>query len=127
MDASALASVALEVGEQFPSVAREQPFGPDVEVLKVRGRVFLLVMGTAERPLVTLKADPYDAEQLRTAFPDIAPGYHMNKRHWISVSPGGDVDEQMLGELVTDSYRLVVAGLPVRERPVDPERFGLPG
>ncbi|GAA4192402.1 MmcQ/YjbR family DNA-binding protein [Microbacterium oryzae] len=127
MDAPALASVAFEVGEQFPAVTREQPFGPDVEVLKVRGRVFLLVMGTPERPLVTVKTDPYDGEQLRGAFPDIAPGYHMNKRHWISVSPDGPVDDDMLRELVTDSYRLVVAGLPARERPVDPERFGLPG
>ncbi len=45
----------------------------------------------------------------------ISPGYHMNKKHWITVESG---------ELVTDSYRLVVAHLPKAERPVGPHTYG---
>ncbi len=47
----------------------------------------------------------------------------MNKRHWITVEAGGDVDRQLLEDLVTDSYRLVVATLPRDRRPIDPETF----
>lgn len=48
----------------------------------------------------------------------------MNKKHWITVRPGETVDRALLRELVTDSYRLVVGGLPCAARPVDPESFG---
>ncbi|WOF23539.1 MmcQ/YjbR family DNA-binding protein [Microbacterium betulae] len=124
MDARLLTSHAMRVAEQFPAVTQEQPFGPDVEVFKVHGRIFLLVMGPPDRPLVTVKADPFDAAELRAAFADIVTGHHMNKRHWISIAPGDAVDRDLLRELVTDSYRLVVARLPARRRPVDPETFG---
>lgn len=49
----------------------------------------------------------------------------MNKRHWISVGDGVFAEgAQYLHDLVTDSYLLVVAGLPRRRRPVDPATFG---
>ena len=74
-------------------------------------------------PVVTLKADPADAVALRKAHTDITPGYHTNKKHWITLHPGGDVNAGLVDELVTDSYLLVVERLPKQQRPVDPETF----
>ncbi|WP_430459363.1 MmcQ/YjbR family DNA-binding protein [Rhodococcus opacus] len=48
----------------------------------------------------------------------------MNKRHWITLSPGGTIDKGLVDDLVTESYLLVVNNLPRPERPVDPETFG---
>ncbi|NUS75081.1 MAG: MmcQ/YjbR family DNA-binding protein, partial [Streptomyces sp.] len=76
------------------------------------------------RPVVILKADPGDAEALANSNRHITPGYHMNKRHWITLEGGEGVDKKLVTELVTDSYRLVVSGLPKAEQPVDPRTYG---
>ena len=99
------------------------PFGPETDVYKVGGKVFMLLITHQGVPLVNLKVQPFDGEALREEFEEITPGYHMNKRHWISVEAGEGLDEQLLLDLVTDSYRLVVAALPRRLRPIDPETF----
>lgn len=68
------------------------------------------------RPLtVNLKCDPDDAVRLREEYAAIAPGWHMNKRHWNTVTVSG-VPGRLLRELIEDSYDLVVAGLPRAER-----------
>src|SRR5215469_1555725 len=94
----------------------------------------MLMTDMPGRPVVILKADPDDAAVLREQYADITPGYHMNKRHWITVEGGGTTDEKLVKALVIDSYRLVVGGLPKSEQPVDPhsqsmatfERAGFP-
>jgi predicted DNA-binding protein (MmcQ/YjbR family) len=47
----------------------------------------------------------------------------MNKRHWITVEGGDTVDGNLVKDLVTDSYCLVVGGLPKSKRPVDPQTY----
>jgi predicted DNA-binding protein (MmcQ/YjbR family) len=56
---------------------------------------------------VVLKADPDNAVALCEQYADITPGYHMNKKHWITVDGGGTVDEKLVRQLVIDSYQLV--------------------
>lgn len=124
MDASRLHECARERTQELPGAGMSFPFGPDHEVYKVRGKVFLLMTELAGDPVATLKVDPDDSEFLREAHPDITPGYHMNKRHWVTVRPGGPADEQLLRDLVTESYLLVVEKLPRAQRPVDPSTFG---
>lgn len=118
---------AIERADELPGSAPEQPFGPEATVYKVRGKVFLLLSEGAAEPLVTVKARPADSTTLREAFPDIIPGYHMNKRHWISLRSGGGLEEALVKDLVTESYLLVVETLPRAQRPVDPATFGQPG
>jgi predicted DNA-binding protein (MmcQ/YjbR family) len=65
---------------------------------------------------VSLKCDPDLAVQLRTDHPAITAGYHLNKRHWNTVVLDGSVPEQLVREMIEDSYDLVVAGLPKREQ-----------
>lgn len=124
MEGRALQDTAREVAEELPSSAMSHPFGPEYEVFKVKGMVFMLLTEVPGDPLVVLKADPEDSAALRESHEDITPGYHMNKKHWITLEPGKTVHKRLVRELVTDSYRLVVAGLPRAEQPVDPESFG---
>lgn len=100
------------------------PFGPDWDVFKVRGKVFLLLTAVTGSQQAILKVEPLDGEALRREYSFIAPGYHMNKRHWVSVYPDAILTPQLLAELVTDSYRLVVEKLPRSQRPIDPSTFG---
>lgn len=111
---------------ELPGAELSYPFGPETAVYKVRGKVFLLVSDATNEPLVTLKARPADAAVLREAVAGISPGYHMNKRHWITLREGGSLTEQLVHDLVTESYLLVVENLPRASRPVDPEIFGQP-
>lgn len=125
MDAAELISLASARADELPGSERENPFGPEWDVHKVRGRVFLLTPldGTGR---VTLKSRPDDAVALRETFADIVPGYHMNKKHWITLTPGTTLEPDLIAELVTESFLLVVEKLPRRLRPVDPDLFGRP-
>lgn len=75
----------------------------------------------AGQPVVIVKAEPNDAKALRDAHADITTGYHMNKKHWITLGPGDSLNEELVDELLTDSYRLVLETLPRAHRPVDPD------
>lgn len=123
MNGQTLQEVARERAAELPSSTTSHPFGPEYEVFKVKGKVFMLLTEVPGTPIAVLKADPRDSEALRQSHSDITPGYHMNKKHWISLEPGGTLDTGMIRELVIESYRLVVDGLPRAERPVD-DSFG---
>ena len=100
---------------RLPGVTEETPFGPDVLVFKVAGKLFALA------PLdlfesVNLKCDPGRAVELRAQYPGITPGYHMNKVHWNTVACDGSVPHRLILELVDHSYALVRASLPKKVR-----------
>jgi predicted DNA-binding protein (MmcQ/YjbR family) len=116
MNGSALHKSAANCAEELPGAQLEHPFGPDWEVFKVGGKVFMLMTEVPGRPVVILKADPGEALALREQYRHITPGYHMNKKHWITVEAGEGIHEELVRELVTDSYRLVVARLPKADR-----------
>ena len=85
----------------------EYPFGPEAAVYKVAGKLFAVV-GVDRSPLqLTLKCDPEHSEALRAEHEAITPGYHMNKRHWITVALDGSVPRTLVTELIEDSFDLV--------------------
>ncbi|MFJ6796728.1 MmcQ/YjbR family DNA-binding protein [Streptomyces sp. NPDC091268] len=102
----------------FNAAVEEFPFTPETSVFKVLGKVFALSALDARPLKVNLKCDPEQAVRLRAAYEAIVPGWHMNKRHWNTVTVGGPgaLPEALVRELVEDSYDLVVAGLPRAER-----------
>lgn len=126
MNGVELQRFAAEVAQSLPASEIKHPFGPDWDVFTVRDKIFMLQSELPRTgvPVVILKSDPQEAAALRDAHADITPGYHMNKRHWITLHPDGSLEEGLVEELVTDSYLAVVAGLPKRLRPVDPYRYG---
>jgi len=102
----------------LPGASEEFPFGDEVSVFKVGGKMFALCSLDAEPPLqLSVKCDPELATQLRSAYPAIRPGYHLNKRHWNTITLDGSVPDEMVADLLGDSYDLVVASLPKARRP----------
>lgn len=120
LDGSGIYKVAWQRAEEMLSSQVLHPFGPDWDVFKVRGKIFLLLTAVTGQQQMIIKAEPEDCQALQQQYPFIAPGYHMNKRHWVSVYPHADLHERLVEELVTDSYRLVVEKLPRGRRPIDP-------
>lgn len=138
MDPATVLRLANDQAMQYPSVELDHPFGPDNAVYKVCGKMFMMAYELRGVPSLNLKIDPLDGEVLRDAYAEISPGYHMNKKHWITVAgegsddggePGaataGDrLDPVLLHDLVLESYCLVVAKMSKKDRPVDPDTFG---
>jgi predicted DNA-binding protein (MmcQ/YjbR family) len=91
----------------FASVDETFPFGPETSVFKVGGKMFALAQ-LKRRPLkVSVKCEPELGGQLRGTYEEIEPGYHLNKRHWLTVTCSGEVRDELVRELVAGSYDLV--------------------
>ena len=102
----------LAICLDLPAAEETYPFGEDVAVIKVGGKMFALVPLSGDPGSVDLKCDPAQALGLREAYVGIRPGYHQDKRHWNTVDLDGSVDDDVVLGLIEDSYDLVVAGLP---------------
>jgi predicted DNA-binding protein (MmcQ/YjbR family) len=124
MNGEALQEHARARVQELPGADLEHPFGHGWDVYKVRDKVFMLLTDVTGEPIVILKADPEESKALRAQHDDITPGYHMNKKHWITLHPSGDLSKTLIDDLVTESYLLVVDNLPRAKRPVDPATFG---
>ncbi len=92
------------------------PFGPEVMVFKVGGKMFALMSWENNPLFVNLKCDPERSALLREDHEGITPGYHMNKKLWNSVVPGASVSLELVEELVDHSYDLIVASLTKKAR-----------
>lgn len=99
-----------------PGAVEDYPFGDEVAVFKVAGRMFALVPLGAEPADVSLKCEPGLAVSLRDRYPGITPGYHLNKQHWNTVALDGSVPDEEVRELIDHSYDLVVARLTRAQR-----------
>lgn len=89
----------------------ETPFGPDALVYKVMGKMFALVAWEEEPLAISLKCEPGQALFLRDLYPAVRPGYHMNKKHWNTVTLDGTIPEDEVKGMIDDSYELVVKSL----------------
>ena len=101
----------------MPGAVEGFPFGDEVSVFKVAGKMFAACNLDGQPLQVSVKCDPDLAVQLRAAHPAIAPGYHLNKRHWNTVTLDGSLPDQMVTDMLGDSYDLVVGSLPKAHRP----------
>jgi predicted DNA-binding protein (MmcQ/YjbR family) len=99
-----------------PGAVEDYPFGDDVAVFKVGGKMFALVSLDAPPGTASLKCDPGLAVELRARYAAITAGYHLSKRHWNTITLDARVPEDELLDLVDHSYDLVVKGLPKAER-----------
>ena len=95
---------------------KEYPFDKYVSVYKVGGKMFALKKDKEEPLQVNLKCDPLYALELRSIYPSVIPGYHMNKRHWNTVVCDGSVDDATVQSWIDDSYELVFASLSKKEQ-----------
>ncbi len=95
-----------------PGATEDTPFGPEVLVFKVAGKMFALT--SLERFPITanLKCDPDLALELRDRYEQVQPGYHMNKKHWNTVEIDSGIPDTELRKMIDHSYELVVNSLP---------------
>ena len=95
--------------------AFDYPFDKTTRVYRVANKMFALFVD--EQPLrINLKCDPLYALELRSLYKSVKGGYHMNKKHWNTVTNGGDVDDILLKELIDHSYELVYSKLTKSDR-----------
>jgi predicted DNA-binding protein (MmcQ/YjbR family) len=106
----------IEFCSSRPEVVEDFPFGDEVAVFKVAGKMFALVSLTGPAGFVNLKCDPDLALELRDRHVAVRPGYHANKRHWNTVDLDVPLDGDDLREMIDHSYDLVIAGLPRAQR-----------
>ncbi len=94
-----------------PGTTEGFPFGEQTLVFKVMGKMFALL--PLDNPVsINLKADPDYSDELREQYDGrIKPGWHMNKRHWNTVSLVDNLSEKLVRDLIDHSYDMVVKGL----------------
>ena len=92
---------------RLPEAQETFPFGPETSVFKVGGKMFALAQLKREPLRVSVKCEPELGEQLRGTYEEIEPGYHLTKRHWLTVNCGEAATDELVRELVAGSYELV--------------------
>lgn len=91
----------------MPNAVREYPFGEDVAVYKVNGKMFAL-MDEKKTPVnLSLKCDPQLAQVLREKYESVMPGHHLNKKHWNTLVLSGQLSWEEVQDLIRHSYNLV--------------------
>jgi predicted DNA-binding protein (MmcQ/YjbR family) len=99
-----------------PAAIESTPFGEDVLVFKVAGKMFALAALDEIPTMVNLKCDPDLALELRDRYEQVRPGYHMNKKHWNTVELDRAIPDTELRKMIDHSYELVVKSLPKAAR-----------
>lgn len=94
----------------------EYPFGPEVIVIKVCGKMFALISNKEGEVNISLKCEPLLADSLRQEYSYIIPGYHLNKRHWNTVIIEDYIIKEHLYWMIDNSYDLVFNSLPKKLR-----------
>ena len=95
----------------MPGATEEYPFSLDVRVFKVGGKIFAITGVDDDPPQLSLKGSPEDNEADRAEYPAVRPGWHLNKRHWNTLTLDGSIPDDVLSEMIQASYAIVVSGL----------------
>ncbi len=111
MDLGRFRSICLSL----KGTREEYPFDEVTVAFKVRGKIFALA-DTSAFTTINVKVDPEAGSILREQYAAVSPGYHMNKKHWITVELDGSVPDSKLKEWIVQSYTHVIAKLTRRER-----------
>lgn len=108
-----------------PETILDFPFGKDVSVFKVKGKMFATLslgkMGknqdeTSQDWWMNLKCDPDEAAILRDIFPAVIPGYHMNKALWNTIILNGSIPNGEIERMIDNSFSLVVAKMTKKDQ-----------
>ena len=89
------------------ATTEDTPFGEDVLVIRVMGKMFLCInLNTPDR--ITMKCDPEYALELRERYNAIEGAWHFNKKYWNQVFLDGDADDRLIKHLMDHSYEEVI-------------------
>ncbi|MDC5247344.1 MmcQ/YjbR family DNA-binding protein [Acinetobacter baumannii] len=116
MNGEQLHQLAIEAARNLPFSEQTHPFGPEYEVFKILEKMFMLTVEVSGIKMINVKCDPYKSQEYQELYSFIIPGYHMNKKHWISIKPHQNLTSDFLRDLIGDSYDLVVKKLPLKDQ-----------
>lgn len=102
----------------MPNAVRDYPFGEEVAVYKVNGKMFALVPEGKTPVRISLKCDPQLSVILRDKYETVMEGYHLNKKHWNTIVLTGQLPWEEVQALILHSYNLV-AGIDTSVPPLD--------
>lgn len=103
MDIETLHQYAISLGQ----IEDCQPFGPDNIVYKTKNKMFLLVALNANPISINVKCNPELAIELREKYNSILSGYHMNKKHWNTITIDTTLTQKQLKQFIKHSFDLV--------------------
>ncbi|MGO4729285.1 MmcQ/YjbR family DNA-binding protein [Paenibacillus sp. 2KB_22] len=107
----------IEYSLKKKGAIKDYPFGPDPVAIKVAGKMFALIFENKEKHCrLNLKCDPIIAENLREQHEAVQPGYHMNKKHWNTITLDGSLSNEDVYFMIDHSYDMVIQSLPKRVR-----------
>jgi predicted DNA-binding protein (MmcQ/YjbR family) len=92
---------------KLPNAKLDYPFGESTAVYKTGDKMFALMDEKKEPVNLSLKIDPQLGVLLREKYESVLPGYHLNKKHWITVIASGQLSWQEIKDLIEHSYSLV--------------------
>lgn len=104
----------------LPMATEDFPFDETTLVFRVLGKIFAMV-DLDDTEWFVLKCDPDYALELRDRHTEIAPAYHMNKKHWNQLNLFGMLPDELVQSLIRHSYNLVVSKLPRKLKDANPE------
>ena len=107
---------AREILLSLPGAEEGFPFGPEVMVFKVGAKMFATLAYEELPARMNLKCEPARALELRERYASVIPGYHMNKKHWNTLTCDGSLSRALVVGLIEASYQLVVKALPIKVR-----------
>ncbi len=107
-----------------PEAVEDFPFNIDIQVFKIKGKMFGFLRYKSDIGHINLKCDPEEARILRDIFKSVIPGYHMNKEHWNTLILNGSIPRKEIERMIDVSYGLVVNNLKKNDRLALESRYG---
>ena len=99
-----------------PGAWEDLPFDDVTLTMKVGLKIFAII-GTENEPLtISLKCKPMWSRSLRQDFEDVNPGYHLNKKHWNTITLSGKIEDEIIKNMIDHSWELVFEGLSKAEK-----------
>lgn len=101
----------------FPGTRKDYKIEWGWERYMLEDKMFLALCYENDKlKYITLKLDPQKGEFLRRQYADVIPGYYMNKVHWNSVKPDGCVPDELLKDMIEESYNLILSGFSKKKQ-----------
>ena len=100
----------------LPGVTEDSPYGPDMIVFRIEGKIFLHLPLEYADPRISIKLPPEEGVELRERYIAIRAAFHLNKTHWNDILIEHTFPREQLEAWIVESYQIVFNKLPKRLR-----------
>ena len=100
----------------LPGVTEDSPYGPDMIVYRIEGKIFLHLPLEYAVPRISIKLPPGKGAELREQYDAVSAAYHLNKVHWSDILIENTFKTEQIKKWIEESYLLVLRNLPKKIR-----------